>query len=187
MAHAKADLREIVSDMLSDLQAVEPDAASEEHGDERGWVEPSFTLTAGEVGLRIDLWERRKAGQPVQPVQDDTMVLVGFVMINNPRHPIPLNSANLVYEQVGDRLAWQIYKFSGGGHPDRYRRYGPYGRTHGLSERVFFDPRERLQMIHPAMFHPWTKTVTLLTAETLLGLFQEAVNLRPLDPRTSSY
>ena len=55
MAQAKADLREIVSDALSDLQAVEPDAASEEQGDERGWVEPSFTLTAGDVGLRIDL------------------------------------------------------------------------------------------------------------------------------------
>ena len=187
VAQAKADLREIVSDALSDLQAVEPDAASEEHGDERGWVEPSFTLTVGDVGLRIDLWERRKAGHPVQPVRDDTMVLAGCVMINNPRHPVPLNSANLVYEQVGDRLTWQIYKFSGGGHPDIYRRYGPYGRTHGLSERVFFDPQERLQMIQPAMFHPWTKTVTLLTAETLLGLFQEAVDLRPPDPRTSSY
>ena len=111
------------------------------------------------------------------------MVLAGCVMINNPRHPVPLNSANLVYEQVGDRLAWQIYKFSGGGHPDRYR-YGPYGRTHGLSERTFFDPQERLQMIRPAMFHPWTRTVTLLTAETLLGLFREAVDLRPPDPRT---
>jgi len=55
VAQAKADLREIVSDALSDLQAVEPDAASEEQGDERGWVEPSFTLTAGDVGLRIDL------------------------------------------------------------------------------------------------------------------------------------
>jgi hypothetical protein len=34
------------------------------------------------------------------------------------------------------------------------------------------------------MFHPWTKTVTLLTAEILLGLFQEAVGLWPSDPRT---
>jgi hypothetical protein len=187
VAQAKADLREIVSDAVSDLQAVEPDAASEEQGDERGWVEPSFILTAGNVGLRIDLWDRRKAGRPVQQVQDDTMVLAGCVMINNPRHGVPLNSANLVYEQVGDRLAWQIYKFSGGGHPDRYRRYGPYGRTHGLSERVFLDPQERLQMMRPAMFHPWTKTVTLLTAQTLLGLFQEAVDLPPPDPRTGSY
>jgi Protein kinase domain len=187
VAQAKADLREIVSDALSDLQAVEPDAASEERGDERGWVEPSFILTAGDVGLRIDLWERRKAGQPARPVQDDTMVLAGCVMINNPRHGVPLNSANLVYEQVGDRLAWQIYKFSGCGDPDRYRRYGPYGLTHGLSERVFFDPRERLQMIQPAMFHPWIKTVTLLTAETLLGLFREAVDLPSPGSRTESY
>ena len=127
VAQAKADLREIVSDALSDLQAVEPDAASEEHGDERGWVEPSFTLTVGDVGLRIDLWERRKAGHPVQPVRDDTMVLAGCVMINNPRHPVPLNSANLVYEQVGDRLTWQIYKFSGGGHPDIYAATDPTG------------------------------------------------------------
>jgi hypothetical protein len=186
VALARADLREIVSDALSDLQAVEPDAASGEQGDERGWVEPSFILTAGDVGLRINLWERREPGRSVQPVQDDTMVLVGCVMINNPRHTVPLNSANLVYEQVGDRLAWQIYKFAGGGNPDTYR-YGPYWRTHGLSERAFFDPRERLQMIHPAMFHPWIKTVTLLTAETLLGLFQEAVDLRPPDRGTGNY
>lgn len=85
-----------------------------------------------------------------------------------------------------DRLAWQIYKFSGGGHPDRYRRYGPYGRTHGLTERVFFDPQERSQMIRAAMFHPWTKAVTPLTAETLLGLFHEAVDLRPLIPTPAS-
>jgi len=184
MAQAKADLREIVSDALSDLHAVEPDATSEEQGDERGWVDPSFTLTAGDVGLRIDLWERRKTGQSVQPVQDDTMVLAGCVMINNPRHPVPLNAANLVYEQVGDRLAWQIYKFrSGLADPDRYR-CGPYGRTHGMSERTFFDSQERFAMLHPVMFHPWSKTVTPLTAETLLELFQEAVDLRPPDPRT---
>ena len=131
VAQAKADLREIVSDVLSDLQAVEPDTASEERGDERGWVEPSFTLTVGDVDLCIDLWERRKTGRPVQPVQDDTMVLAGCVMINNPRHSVPLNSANFVYEQVGDRLAWLVYKFSGGGHPDRYRLWTPraYART----------------------------------------------------------
>ena len=112
------------------------------------------------------------------------MVLAGCVMITNPRYPDPLNAANLVYEQVGGRLAWQIYKFSGAADmPDRYR-YGPYGRTHGLSERAFFDPQERSSNAPPGHVPPWTKTVTLLTAETLLGLFQEAVDLRPPDPRT---
>jgi hypothetical protein len=185
IAQAKADLREIVSDTLSDLQAVEPDADSEEQGDRR-WTEPSFTLTTGDVGLRIDLWERRKAGQSGQPIQDDTMILAGCVMINNPRRPVPLNAANLVYETVGDRLAWQIYKFSSGGQRSSHR-YGPDWHTHGLSERTFFDPQERLQMIRPAMFHPWTKAVTPLTAETLLKLFQEAVDLQPPDPRTSTW
>ena len=185
IAQATADLREIVGDALSDLQAVEPDATSEERGDERGWIEPSFTLIAGDVGLQIELWDRKRLGHPVQPVQDDTMILVGGVMINNPSYSVGLNAANLVYEQVGDRLTWQIYRFSSGfTQPDRYRRYGPYGRTHGMSVSTFFDPQERFAMLHSVMLHPWTKTVTPVTAETLLELFQEAVDLRPPDPRT---
>ena len=42
-------------------------------------------------------------------------------------------------------------------------------------------------MIRPAMFHPWTKTVTPLTAGTLLALFQEAVDLQPPAPRSDIY
>jgi hypothetical protein len=188
MAQATADLREIVSDALSELRDVEPDATSEEHGDSRGWIDTSFSLSAGDVGLQIELWERKRLGRPVQPVQDDTMILAGGVMINNPSYLVGLNAANLVYEQVGDRLAWQIYKFRGGSaQPDRYRRYGPYGRTHGMSMSMFFDPQERFAMLHPVMFHPWTKAVTPLTAETLLELFQEAVDLRPPDSRTGTW
>ena len=41
----------------------------------------------------------------------------------------------------------------------------------------------RAFMLHPVL-HVWSKAVTALTAETLLELFQEAVDLRPLDPRT---
>ena len=182
IAQAKADLREIVNDALSDLRAVEPDATSEERGTTRSSfvATPSFSLTAGGVRLRIDLWEGMTTSQPVQ---GDTMVLAGCVMITNPSYPTELNSANLVYERVDDRLAWQIYKFrSGLVPPDRYP-YGPYGRTHGLRHGEFFDPRERSFMLRPVM-HVWSKTVTTLTAETLLELFQEAVDLRPPDPRT---
>jgi hypothetical protein len=114
------------------------------------------------VLVRIDLWEGMATSQPVP---GDTMVLAGCVMITNPGHPTGLNSANLVYEQVGDRLSWQIYKFrSGLVPPDKYR-YGPYRRTHGLRHGEFFDPRERHFMLHPVM-HVWSKTVTPLTAET---------------------
>lgn len=182
-AQAKADLREIVNDALTDLQAVEPDATSGERATlgSRFVAAPSFTLTAGEVRLRIDLWE---GAAPSQPVPGDTMALVGCVIITNPSYPTELNAANLVYEQDGGRLAWRIYKFHGSAliPPDRYQ-YGPYGRTHGLGHREFFDPRERSFMLHPVM-HVWSKTVTALTAETLLGLFQEAVDLRPPNPRT---
>lgn len=182
IAQAKADLREIVNDALSDLRAVEPDATSEERDTTRSSfvATPSSSLTAGGVRLRIDLWEGMTTSQPVQ---GDTMVLAGCVMITNPSYDTELNSANLVYEQVDDRLAWQIYKFrSGIVPPDKYP-YGPYGRTHGLRHGEFFDPRERSFMLRPVM-HVWSKTVTTLTAETLLELFQEAVNLRPPDPRT---
>ena len=115
------------------------------------------------------------------------MVLAGCVMITNPGYPTVLNSANLVYEQDGGRLAWRIYKFPAALSSRRQvPLYGPYGRTHGLGDREFFDPRERSFMLHPVM-HVWSKTVTALTAETLLGLFQEAVDLRPPDPRTGIY
>jgi len=66
--------------------------------------------------------------------------------------------------------------------PDKYS-YGPYGRTHGLRHGDFFNPQQRYFMIHPAI-HVWSKTSVALTAETALGLFQEAVDLRPQDPRT---
>ena len=115
------------------------------------------------------------------------MVLACCVMIINPSsNNRELNSANLVCERVDDRLTWQIYKFrSGLVRPGRYP-YGPYGRTHGLELQHFFDPRERSFMLRPVL-HAWSNTVTMLTAETLLELFQEAVDLPPPDPRTGTW
>ena len=153
-AQAKADLREIINDALDDLRIVEPEATSEERGTTGSSfvATPSFSLSAGGVRLRIDLWEGMTTDQPVP---DDTMVLADAVMITNPSYPTELNSANIVYEQVGDRLSWQIYKFrSSPVPPDRWR---------------------------------WSKTVTALTAETVLELFQEAVDLRPLVFATPRY
>lgn len=181
MAQAKADLREIVTDAHADLLVVEPAATSEEKGDERGRVQPSFSLAVGQTKLRIELWDKMTASRPTD---GDTMVLAGCVTIANPRYSKELNAVNVAYEQVGDRLAWQIYKFQGmWAPPDRYD-YGPYGRTHGMSEGSFLEPRERYVMLHSFMGHPWNKTISALAAETLLGLFQEAVALRPPDPRT---
>ncbi|MFJ1652683.1 protein kinase [Streptomyces sp. NPDC088337] len=176
-AQAKADLREIMDDALDDLRDVEPDAVLQE----RGHVESSFktmsslSLTAGDVRLRVDLWEGSRTSKPVP---GDTMVLAGCVVITNPSYASELNSANVVYERVGDRLVWRIYKFRNGlVAPDKYT-FGPYGRTHGLDWGNFFNANERYYMLNSVM-HVWSKTVEILTVETLLELFKEAVDLRP--------
>jgi len=177
IAQAKADLSEIMNDALEELQAVEPDAHLTEAGmlGGRFGAHPLLTLSAGDVKLQIDLWQ---GSTITEPVADDTMVLAGCVMISNPAHPMQLNAANVVYEQAGDRLGWQIYKFRAGMvPPDRYS-YGPYGRTHGLRHSEFFNARERYFMIHPVM-HVWSKTTTPLTPRSALELFQEAVDLSP--------
>ncbi|MCZ4098061.1 serine/threonine-protein kinase [Streptomyces sp. H39-C1] len=181
-AQAKADLREIMEDALTDLQAVEPSAALEVRETTRGShrAVPDLRLTANAVRLRVDLWEGMTTDQPVP---NDTMVLAGCVVITNPSYSTELTSANVVYEQVGDRLVWQIYKFRSGMVPREKYRFGPYGRTHGFQHGEFFNSQERYFMLHPAL-HVWNKTVEVLTAETLLNLFQEAVDLRPPDPRT---
>ena len=106
-------------------------------------------------------------------------------MITNPRHPDELNAANVVYEQVGDRLGWQVYRFSSDRAEKDSYGYVPSERTHGLRHSEFFNTHERYAMIHPVMFHPRTKTTVSLTAEAALELFQEAVDLKPPAPRTS--
>jgi hypothetical protein len=112
------------------------------------------------------------------------MILACAVVIQNRRYDRDLNAANLVYEQVEDRLSWQVYRFRPGGltPPSNYR-FGPYGRTHGLSHEDFFGQWGRYFMVHPAM-HAWQKSVAPLTAETMLDLFREAIDLCPPDPRT---
>lgn len=186
IAQAKADLQEIFSEALKDLQAIEPDATL------RSGPDGLLTLSAAGVRLRIEIWEGMTTSEPVP---DDTMILAAGVMITNPRYAARLNSgdlvyentlrsANLVYEQAGDRLGWQVYRFRSSAlvAPAMYR-YGPSGRTHGLDDYWFFNSQERYFMIHPVM-HVWDKTVVALTTDTALELFQEAVDLRPPDPRT---
>ena len=134
-----------------------------------------------DAGSSVIYFGRAATSRPTGDEQELSVLCLR--VLQAPSYSTELNAANLVYERVGDRLAWQIYRFrSGIVSPDRYR-YGPYGRTHGLRHGEFLDPRERAFMLHPVL-HVWSKAVTALTAETLLELFQEAVDLRPPDPRT---
>jgi hypothetical protein len=183
IAQAQADLDEILADALEDLQQIEPEATLQTPRPlGRGTHAPdrhSITLATADATLRIDTWEQGAYGA----VPGDTMLLACAVVISNRRYDREVNAANLVYEQIGDRLGWQVYRFRAGMvAPDKYP-YGPYGRTHGLSYDDFFGQWGRYFMVNPAM-HVWQKSVAQLTPEALLELFREAVDLRPPDPRT---
>jgi hypothetical protein len=179
---AQADLVEIATDALEDLQQVEPEATLQTPETGRGrysFGARSITLATSDAQVRIDLWDEGAYGA----VAGDSMLLASAVTITNRRYDRKLNASNLVYEQVGERLGWQVYRFRASMvRPDKYT-YGPYGRTHGLSHRDFFGRWGRYLMIHSAM-HTWQKSVVQLTPETLLDLFKEAVELHPPDPRT---
>ena len=90
VAQAKADLREIVSDALSDLQEVEPDAAaSEGTDDERGWTDLIFALTAGDVGLSIELGTGGGGGSAPGPGVGRPPPPAGSCPTNHPPPPRP--------------------------------------------------------------------------------------------------
>jgi hypothetical protein len=184
VAQARADLEEILGDVLEDLQQVEPEATlqSSRPSGARGFLADrmlSITLSTADARLSLEIWEDGAYGGVV----GDTMVVAGAVIITNRRYDTELNAANFVYEQIGDRLGWQVYRFRPGMvAPDKYP-YGPYGRTHGLKYSDFFGQWGRHFMVHPAM-HVWQKAVVPLTRETLLELFREAVDLRAPDLRT---
>jgi serine/threonine protein kinase len=189
VSQARADLREIVDDALEDLQDVEPgvtlqdstDSTSRRFGTYPGRVPSSIILYVDDVRLRIDLWEQGIFEYP--PAADDTIALACAVTISNRWYGNELNAANLVYEQLGDRFGWQIYRFRATtARPDRYP-YGPHGRTHGLEYQDFYGQWGRRFMIHPVR-HVWQMAVERLSTDTLLGLFREAIDLRPPDPRT---
>jgi serine/threonine protein kinase len=180
LADAQVELRDIISDALEDLHAVEPDASFK--------IEPPLALSLSElrsysrfyylstadIKLSICIWQPPSA----ELVPDDTMILAGSAFITNRRCSGGLTSANIVYEKIDDRLGWQIYKFRNGIVPPDEYLYGPYGRTHGLKKEHFLDPQERYFMIHTAT-HAWSKTVIPLTSDTALELFREAIDLRP--------
>ena len=142
VAQAKADLREILSDALEGLQADEPEATLQERGttESRLTATPSLTLSTTDVRLRIDIWEGMTTDKPVP---GDTMILAACVMITNPRYPTELNSANLVYEQVGDRLSAGIQ----------------IPQQHGAARQV---------LVRPLRTHPRTTPWRLLQPPTAL-------------------
>jgi hypothetical protein len=173
LLQAQADLDEIIDDALENLQQIDPDIRV--HRDHGG---TAIRIANADAQLRIILWLTGGYGK----VPGDTMILAAEVLIKNRRQG-DLNAANVIYEQIGDRMGWQVYRFRPGlARPDTYT-FGPYGRNHGLRHTDFFGRWGRPFMLNRAM-HAWQLSVAQLTPQALLDLFREAVVLRPPDPQT---
>jgi serine/threonine protein kinase len=184
IAQAKADLHEVFSDALEDLQAVEPEASLRgQSPDPEDYAFDRITLSTDDVSLQIEIWVPRLTDKVAT---DDTLILGGTAYISNRRSHLAFTAANLAYEQLGDRLAWQVYKFHANEAEklNSNRPHGGYarrlGRTHGLLRTFFLEARLR-----PAASRGMDVSdmvVTPLTAHTALQLFQEAVDFQPSGP-----
>jgi hypothetical protein len=187
-----ADLIEILNDALEELQAVEPDATLWTQKPERSrgtslpvrLISPRISLSAIGTNLGVHIWDNVTIDKPIA---GDSMIIAGHVDISNPRHSQPFNCANIVYELVEGRYAWQEYRFHAVTpiKSETYR-YGPHDRSHGLDWSRFLVTEERYRMLKPGK-GLWRVTVELLTADSTLKLFQEAVDLEPADSRPSPY
>jgi len=172
IAQARADLHEIINDALEDLRIVDPDATCH--------AEPGqfLTLATADAKLRIDIWDQIT----VLPPPGDTMIVAACVLISNRRSTIELNIANLVYEnllrsanlsyeQSEDRFGWYVYQYHAA-HP-QLRGGLDYNSFFSNRKEVFAQKATRLP--RPGLIGK------PLTSDILLGLFQEAVDLRPSD------
>lgn len=173
MTQATTDVSEILGDALERLQDVDSTAAL--GGPHKvGWLPATFTLGTSDATLTMTVWD-----DSMPDVPDDTMFLAGEISISNRRFENGLRVANLAYENVDGRFGWQVYQFQRGAFAQNYL-YGPVSRPHGLAAADFLNPKQRYFMVHPAM-HVWTKTTVVLTEDTVLELFDEALTLKRPD------
>lgn len=166
---AQADLNEILADGLDLLHQVDADIEIKETRD-------GITISNAVATVLFEVWEPELKSLN----RTDTMVLAGGVVLSGRRLKEQLLAANIVYEQIDDRLKWRLYAFLPGvtSQPGRYH-FGPYGRPHGLKRKNFFDPRNRDFMIQAAGMH-YLKIAkkAQLTDDEIQILFNDAVRLR---------
>jgi hypothetical protein len=167
----EADLVEIFNDALCDLQEVEPDATLEHW--KRNLIDENthyIKITARDVDLRVTIWENLTSRNDV--------LIAGLISIRNQRQNSPVPSANIAYLPVKGRYAWQVFRFRGTAELD-----SQFKLEHSDGQRKKWGNILNL----PAFLHLYWKfaksydsayfQIELLTAETALKLFQEAVDL----------
>jgi serine/threonine protein kinase len=168
----EADLVETFNDALCDLQQIEPDATLEHWKrtliDENNYY---IKITAFDIDLRVAIWENLATC--------DDVLIAGLISIRNPRQDSPTPSANIAYLPVKGRYAWQIFRFRGTAELDsqyKLENSDQRGKKWGNVLNL------------PAFLHLYWKfargydsahfQIELLTPETALKLFQEAVDLK---------
>jgi hypothetical protein len=207
----KAELRDIFRDAYEELRNLDPDATIRTNDPHTGTRNAVCALAAGGAQVRVCLWP----DDQIAPPPGDPAIILGWVFITNRRYDYPvklldgqvvpepgswfvqlpgINSVNLVYEPVGGRLAWQIYRFTNkkwvqmldklDRNYARRNGHGPKRDSAALSSIAFQEYRK--EIISRPRIRVWTGvaasvtvTITPLNVPTLLELFQEAIDLRP--------
>ena len=234
-AQGRAELGEIFSDALDELQAVEPSASlsvSQDANDDVGErLSVICDLSTTDASLRVYL----KNGGFWRIPESYDIIAFGCIFITNRyfdenrrevgstwqvtgvREPqgnltrradldwgswsgsdrlTGLNAANLVYESVGTRFGWQIYRFRWPDNDVNYDAQGPKWHTHGLDHDNFpwkeckkvrskslarrLMSRRNAPYEFPSIGEKYSQSMSVmpLTVATALGLFREALDLR---------
>jgi serine/threonine protein kinase len=136
ISQAWADLREIYTDTLEDLQAVEPNAIFQEamevedpdasyyqslYGrphqiDKWGMRNPpapspstTLSLSVNDIALRMHIWNN--ADTHGSWLAGDTILLAGCIYITNHRCFRDFNAANIAYQRGDGSHRWIVYRF----------------------------------------------------------------------------
>ncbi len=200
-AQAKAELYEILSDAAQDLQHIAPEikvhprvhSASAPFG--TGAHIKFGELSVPEARLEVYIQD----DDPERLPGDDLKILVGCTFITNqyftieedeylPDHERPHRpwmhhrmpdgflSANIAYEPIGNRLGWRVYRFRGLG-PFNPKRSEFTDDIHGIDcEKFRMDAYIRFAV--PMELFDTVASVAPLTVDTLISLFQEAIDIR---------
>lgn len=180
MSQAKIELDKIIRAALGRLQAVAGDSATFREGSEY------LTLSTPHAKLMIDVWDDIS----MPPAVADTMILGAAVIMRNiQRSPLELYSANLVYEQSDSSFCWHMYRYRA---RDRYLfnssytpiyrpdRRDPPVNPHGCGlDFNNFVERRRQEVTNEIQR---VSAGNPFNSETLLSLFEEALNLRLANP-----
>lgn len=159
---ARGDLTDLLREAVDLIGTALPEVNLRESGNE--WI-----VMGPDGQLAVKLW----MGEVALQDREDPIISVGEFVAANRRFPNATTIANCVCELEGGQLVWKVYRFRASAIVPSYE-LGPRDREHGFSESNFRE--ERIYMLSPAM-HIWTLSKVVLTADLVVDLYGEALDL----------